>query len=354
MFTRKKFSALFPMFGPKPMPYLTAHFLDRVNEWFVRTRLSGRMSSHCGTSMVEHMKGLGEAIHPSPQTLGGFEPEQVSKLLWKASSPWPGVDGNNKIWYAERFVPRSRASSSAFDQTLGVAGNEKSPALILLHGWLINRPQLPIYRSWARHAARRGIEVWMPFLPFHMQRAEPGEISGQRALSPNLVDNLDMVRQGVAEARLLARWLRGRTTRVGIWGMSLGGLVAALTTTLDDDWDAVALWAPVAEPDEVLFKSGLVKFLREAVIQSGVSKDDFAAPEIAPMMPNRSDTKIDPSKMLVVAGDYDQVVSPSSVERLSRRWGIDVHWVRHGHISLMLSRAPVRYTANFLEHTLFA
>ena len=336
------------------MPYLTAHFLDRVNEWFVRTRLSGRLSSHCGTPLVEHMQGLGDAIHPSPQTLGAFEPEQVSKLLWKASSPWAGTEGNNKIWYAERFVPRSRTSLDASSQTHGTGREEQSPALILLHGWLIDRPQLAIYRSWARHVARRGIEVWMPFLPHHMQRAEPDEISGQMALSPNLPNNFDMVRQAVAEARLLARWLRRRTTRVGIWGMSLGGLVAALTTTLDDDWDAVALWAPVAEPDEVLFNSGLVGFLRKAIIEGGISEDDFAAPELAPMMPNRSDTRIHPSKMLVVAGKYDQVISPRSVERLSRRWGVDVHWVRHGHISLFLSRASVRYTATFLEHALFA
>ena len=153
-------------------------------------------------------------------------------------------------------------------------------------------------------------------------------------------------------ARLLAGWLRRRTPRVGIWGMSLGGWVAALTTTLDADWNAVALWAPVVAPAEVLFESGLVELLREAIIEGGTSAGDFAAPELAPMTPTRCDTLIHRSKMLVVAGAYDQVISPRSVARLARRWNVDVHWVPHGHISLMASRAPVRYTATFLERAL--
>jgi len=352
--TNERFPTTFRTFGPKPMPYLTAHFLDRVNEWLVRTRLSGRLPPHRGISLVEHMRGFGDAIHPSPQMLGGFEPEHVSRSLWKAVSPWPGAEGNNKIWYAERFVPRSGTRSVAGRQTTGTGQDDPPPALILLHGWLLNRAQLAIYRSWARCVARRGIEVWVPFLPYHMRRADPGEISGQRALSPDLSTSFDMVRQAVAETRLLAGWLRRRTTRVGIWGMSLGGWVAALTTTLDDDWDAVALWAPVAAPVEVLFESGLVEMLREAIIEGGMSEGDFAGPELAPMTPTRSDTRIHRSTLLVVAGAYDQVISPRSVARLARRWNVDIHWVPHGHISLIASWAPVRHTATFLEHTLLA
>ena len=318
----------------------------------ISSRLSGRLPPHSGASLVEHMRGIGDAIHPSPQALGGFEPEHVSKRLWKAPSPWPGAEGNNKIWYAERFTAPSGTSSGAGGRTPGAGQDDPPPAIILLHGWLLDRPQLAIYRSWARHVAKRGIEVWVPFFPYHMRRADPGEVSGQRALSPDLSTSFDMVRQAVAEARLLAGWLRRRTTRVGIWGMSLGGWVAALTTTLDDDWDAVALWAPVAAPAEVLFESGLVELLREAIIEGGISADDFAAPELAPMTPTRSDTRIHRSKMLVVAGAYDQVVSPRSVARLARRWNVDVHWVPHGHISLMASRGPLRRTATFLERAL--
>ncbi len=349
------------------MPYLTAHFLDRANEWLVRTRLSGRLPPHGGTPLVEHLRGLGDAIHPAPETLGGLEPEHVSKSLWKAASPWPGAEGNNKIWYAERFAARAVTYLGADSRTpgngsrtcgtggrtLGAGRDDPPPAIILLHGWLLDRPQQAIYRSWARYLARRGIEVWLPFLPYHMRRADPGEISGQRALSPDLSTSFDMVRQAVAEARLLAGWLRRRAPRVGIWGMSLGGWVAALTTTLDGDWDAVALWAPVAAPAEVLFESGLVELLRDAIVEGGISADDFAAPELATMTPTRSDTRIHRSKMLVVAGAYDQVISPRSIARLARRWNVDVHWVPHGHISLMASRAPLRRTATFFERALF-
>ena len=335
--------------SPKSMPYLTAHFLDRVNEWLVRTRLAGRLPPHSGAPVIEHMRAFGDAIHPSPESLGTFEPEHEAGLLWKAVSPWPDAQGNNRTWYAERFAPPSGAAGGPL---AGAGPDGPQASLILLHGWLIDRPQLAIYRSWARRVAKRGIEVWMPFQPYHMERAGEGEVSGQAALSPDLSMSLDMVRQAVAEARVLAAWLRRRTMRVGIWGMSLGGWVAALSSTLDDNWDAVALWAPVASPAEVLFESGLVEVLRDAIVDGGVSESDFAAPELAAIAPARSDTRIHRSKMLVVAGAYDQVISPRSVARLSRRWNADVHWVPHGHISLMASWAPVRRTAAFLEHTL--
>jgi dienelactone hydrolase len=223
-----------------------------------------------------------------------------------------------------------------------------------LPGWLVDRPQLVFYRSWARQAAARGIDVWMPSLPHHLQRAEAGEVPGQRALSPELSTSLDAVRQAVAETRLLAGWLRRNgASSVGVWGMSLGAWVAALAATLDADWDAVALWAPVASPAEVLFESGLVKLLRVAVVDGGLSKEDLLAPEMAPMTPARRAALVPRSQVLVIAGVYDQVVAAPSVVRMARRWNVDVRWVPHGHISLMASRAPIRDTVAFLEKTLF-
>jgi dienelactone hydrolase len=227
--------------------------------------------------------------------------------------------------------------------------------LILLHGWLLDRPQLIVYRHWARRVAAQGIDVWMPRLPHHMERCEAGEVSGQRCLSPDLRTSLDAVRQAVAETRLLQRALRRRgAPAVGVWGMSLGGWVAALTTTLDAEWDAVALWAPVAAPAEVLFESGLVDLLRTAFVEGGLSREDFDGAEMASMTPELCRGRIPRERVLLVAGAYDQVVSPCSIARIARRWSIDVRWVPHGHISLMASHAPVKDTAEFLRRMLLS
>lgn len=318
------------------MPRLTALALDRVNEWVVRWRLDGRLPPHAGDSVVDYLRELDRAVHPLPASLEPLEPRESGHCTFEAASPWPEAVGRNARWNAERWAPEGSVDGRA-------------PALILLHGWLIDRPQLVIYRHWARRAAARGIDVWMPRLPYHLERAEPGEVSGERCLSPDLRTSLDAVRQAVAEVRLLARWLRDSgAPAVGIWGMSLGGWVAALAATLDADWDAVAMWAPVAAPAEVLFESRLVELLRDAIVAGGTAAADFDAPEMAAMTPALRHGLVPRSRVLVVAGAYDQVVSPRSVARLARAWNVDVRWVPHGHISLMASRAPVEQTAEFL------
>lgn len=325
------------------VPYLTAHVLDRLNERVVRWRLHGRLPPPSGEPLQDYLGALGERVHPSPDGLAPLEPEPGGPAGWHAPSPWPEAVGRNGRWHAEMRPPRGHAAPPG----------GRAPALILLHGWLIDRPQLPVYRRWARRVARHGIAVWMPRLPYHMERSEPGEISGQRCLSPDLRDSADAVRQAVAEARLLARWLRRNgAPAVGIWGMSLGAWVAALAATLDDDWDAVALWAPVAAPADVLFESGLVGLLREVVTAGGTSRRDLEDSAVAAMTPSLRDNRVARERLMVVAGIWDQVIAPRSITRLARRWNVDVRWVPHGHISLMASRAPVRATAAFFGQTL--
>jgi len=322
------------------MPRLTGLALDRLNEWVVAWRLRGRLPPHAGDSVVEYLRHLDREVHPQPSSLAPLAPHPAGPSAFEAASPWPDAAGRNARWHAEHWATEG-------------SGDGQAPALILLHGWLIDRPQLALYRHWARRAAARGIDVWMPRLPYHMERAEPGEVSGQRCLSPDLRTSLDAVRQAVAETRLLARWLRGSgAPAVGIWGMSLGGWVASLAATLDSDWDAVAMWAPVAAPAEVLFESRLVELLREAVVEGGAVAEDFDAPELALMTPALRRGLIPRPRVLVVAGAYDQVISPRSVARLARSWNVDVRWVPHGHISLMASRAPVEQTADFLAGAL--
>jgi dienelactone hydrolase len=324
------------------MPYVAAHLLDGFNEWLVASILRGRIPPSDGAPVATYLEALGDDVHPDPAALGSLEPASADGPMWEAVTPWPGVSGNNRRWVARRVAPAGRKAPPA-----------RHPALILLHGWLMDRAQSYFYRYWARSAAKRGIEVWLPRLPYHFERAEPDEISGQKCLSPDLGTSLDAVRQAVAEARLLAGWLRTNgAPRVGIWGMSLGGWVAALAATLDEDWDAVALWAPVAAPAEVLWESGLVELLREAIAAGGLSVEDFEAPAFSAMTPSRRVPLVPRDRIQVTAAAYDHVVSPRSVAAMARRWNADVRWVPHGHISLMASRLPVRDTVAFLDEAL--
>jgi dienelactone hydrolase len=331
------------------MPYLSAHLLDRCNEWLVHYRLGGRQRPATGEGMGQALVELAAAGHPSPAAIGRLHPEPAGGDLWQARSPWPRVEGANARWWAARVAPAGSRAPAA----VGADNGGRPPALILLHGWLMDRPQELLYRSWARRAARHGIEVWMPRLPFHRERAGPGEISGERCLSADLTTTFGAVTQAVVETRLLATWLRDRgAPRVGLWGMSLGGWVGALAATLDDDWDALALWAPVAEPTAVLWESRLVDGMRAAIVAGGINAADLDSEAFDALTPARRDPLVPRQRTLLVGAIHDQVVAPASIRRLARRWHVDVRWVPHGHISLMLSRASVADTVAFLAAAL--
>ena len=335
------------------MPYLTAHLLDRFNERLVRSLLDGHLPAGGGAPLAPYLEELGDAVHPDPTAMGPLQPTANGEAMWEAITPWPGARGRNRSWVARRVPARGRGSSAGRAARGVDEPDECPPALILLHGWLMDRVQALVYRRWARHVAKRGIEVWLPRLPYHLERAEPGEISGIRSLSPDLATSLDAVRQATAEARLLGRWLRLRgAPRVGIWGMSLGGWIAALAATLDRDWDAVALWAPVAAPAEVLWESGLLGLLRDEIVAGGLGESDFESPAFSELTPALRDSLVPRRRIQLTASTHDQVVSPRSIGRLARRWHIDVRWVPHGHISLMVSRIPVRDTVAFLSDAL--
>ncbi len=321
------------------MPYLTAHLLDRFNERLVNWLLKNRQPTSERKAIVDYLADLGSAVHPSIDQLAPFEPIQGSHGLWEAASPWPEATGENGRWYAERRPP--------------AGAPQGLPAVILLHGWLADRIQLSVYRWWARQLAKHGIDVWLPRLPFHLERAGPGEVSGQRCLSADLGASLDSVRQAVVETRALAAWLRRRgASRVGLWGMSFGGWVGALVATLDEDLAAAALWAPVAAPREVLWEGGLVRRLRRAVLHGGSSDGDFAGPAVDAMTPELLEPRLPREKILLLGAIHDQVVFPPSLARMSRRWNVPVRWVPHGHISLMVSRRSVQATSTFFREAL--
>lgn len=212
----------------------------------------------------------------------------------------------------------------------------------------MERWQLALYRRWARALARRGIEVWMPRLPFHMERTPDGTWSGERFLSSDLVASIEALRQAVAETRALIAWLREQgAPAVGIWGMSLGGWVAGLVATLEPDLGGVALWAPLASPSDVLWESRVARDLREGVLAGGLEPDDEVL-RVERLAPGRSPLAVPRERLLLVGGIHDRIIHADSMARLARAWNADVHWTPHGHISLMAAPRPARITVDFL------
>jgi len=121
--------------------------------------------------------------------------------------------------------------------------------LVGIHGLgMGNNPAVDLRSFRAPQLARRGINVVLPVLPLHGPRAS-GRARGEDLMSIDMIDSLHGVAQAVWDVRRLVRWLR-RTQgaeQIGVMGYSLGGLVASLVASIEDDLTCVIAGIPVVD-----------------------------------------------------------------------------------------------------------
>src|SRR5205823_148801 len=126
---------------------------------------------------------------------------------------------------------------------LALGAADASRAVILMHGAYEDTYQRPL--AIARSFTQHGYRVLMPAGPFHLQRTPPGVFSGSPMFwSSELF--VAALHQWLADLRGLIGWLRREgVEHVGVFGNSLGSLVAGLAASLWDDLDFAALLSPV-------------------------------------------------------------------------------------------------------------
>jgi dienelactone hydrolase len=308
--------------------YPIARLLDGVNALVVERRIRHRQSATSSRALQQYLQVLPtDPLGPSSLEL---RPRRFNGR-WGAESWKTDADG----WVATRLPARGTPRG----------------AVILLHGWLATRPQVAFTAGLAAPLRRLGIEVWVPRLPAHCERAPPGTISGERCLSADLVATGESLRQAVAETRALAVWLRGRVGAVGLWGVSLGGWVAALTLTTPTAIDAAVLWTPVVDPHDTMWESPLTSPIRGALLDAGVDRD-LTAEVFRRYAPGHRRLQLKSDNVILIGAKYDNVVSSASLLELERRWGVSVRWFPHGHISVTCAPRPRRHARQALLSTL--
>ena len=93
---------------------------------------------------------------------------------------------------------------------------------------------------------RLGVNVVVPVLPLHGPRAS-GRVRGEDLMTIDLVDSMHGIAQATSDLRRVVQWLRREqgADSVGVIGYSLGGLVASLVASLEDDLACVVAGIPV-------------------------------------------------------------------------------------------------------------
>lgn len=230
-------------------------------------------------------------------------------------------DGQNEYARAFYFVQKS-------------AGH-RAPCLVLLPP-----TSGPIYliRLYAKAFADKGYTV----MAFHRRESFP---------HPNRpVDaNVNLFRQAVIDVRRGLDYFETRedadATRIGVLGISLGGIIAALATESDRRIKAAAMVVSAAHLADILDTSGYTRVRRlRAVImkQHNVRRDELKAycePILAPVDPATYADRIDPARLMMINGRSDNIIKLSVVNRSWETYGRPARYLTIGGHYPMIAAA---------------
>ncbi|MBX7431875.1 hypothetical protein JDV09_07095 [Mycobacterium sp. Y57] len=217
---------------------------------------------------------------------------------------------------------------------------EPRPWLVCIHGTEMGRApiDLTLFRAWHLHDDF-GLNVAIPVLPQHGPRAR-GLPKGKAFPGEEVLDDGHFAAQAVWDVRGLLSWIREQEPgqRIGLNSISMGGYVAALVASLDDDLACAILGVPVSDLVDLLGR------------HAGFHHDDprhrvieLAAPLGRMVSPLALTPKVPMEGRFIYGGVADRLVHPrEQVIRLWEHWGRpEIVWYRGGHTGFFTAR-PVQ------------
>ncbi len=242
------------------------------------------------------------------------------------SSPYPA---NNTV-YGWWLVPES-------------VGQERLPAVILLHSLGIHQPDLEL--SLARELARYQIAVLLLTLPYHMGRTPPGFDSGDLLLSGDVNLLRQSLIQAVWDARRAIDWLSRQpevdATRIGLVGISLGAIMGATVLSVEPRLHSAVLILGGVDLAHILWHSVLTVRTRAQLRAQGYTLQRLRE-ALADVEPLHRLNPVLGEKTFVIGARFDIVVPTEDTEKLVRALGNPrVFWLNTGHFGGALVQRPL-------------
>jgi len=194
------------------------------------------------------------------------------------------------------------------------------PWLVCLHGYRTGSPLTNFFQfspSWLHETL--GVNLVMPVLPLHGPRAS-GWRSGEGLFSGEVLDLVHLKAQAVWDLRRLIAWLRARDGMpVGLYGLSLGGGIAALTAGLEPNLDCVIAGMPMVDVMGLVDRH-VPPFIRGLAERFGISFDDVGRLTRL-VSPLSLAPRVDPERLFIFGGLADRIVPSGQVRALWEHWG---------------------------------
>jgi len=258
-----------------------------------------------------------------------------------------GID--QRAGLREKYL-RSNANRTAHARWFRHASGPR-PCAVVLHGYLGGNFALE-ERVWpVRRLFEGGLDVMLTVLPLHgARRSEARGFLPPAFPSSDPRFTIEGLRQLVFDHRALFDYLRaagaGAATGLGVMGMSLGGLGAALLSTLESDLRFSVLWIPLAAIELFAHDHGRMSgdapqqlAQREALRAAQWSVSPLARPPL-----------VAAERVVIVAGEHDQVTGLHHAQRLAEHFGTDISRFAGSHLLPFGRERAFEPVWSMLEH----
>jgi hypothetical protein len=285
-----------------------------------------------------------ESVEVSPRTARGIAHEHLR--FDSGYAPDPAVPGAQR-WLA--FEANRTAHAWVLRH-----GSEPRPWIVCVHGYGMGTGGLDLWAFEVEWLHRDlGLNVAMPVLPVHGPRS-PGRLSGAEFFGTSLLNAVHAEAQSMWDLRRLLAWIRAQgATRVGVYGLSLGGYTTALFASLEAD---LACAIPAVPATDFLRGATRIMTGLDALWMQRLGVDlDRVRGVLRPISPLALEPKIAKERRFILAATGDRLVTPDQVRDLWVHWDRPrIAWTAASHLTALRAPEPRALLREALQTTLVA
>ncbi len=264
-----------------------------------------------------------ESPHIAPARTRGIAFEHLS--FESGYEPYPDEPGRDR-WLG--FRPNRTAHAWVLRHD-----GEPRPWLICIHGYQMGWPlvDLAVFRPEWLHR-RLGMNLVLPVLPLHGKR-KVGRRSGDGFLAGDILDTVHAEAQAMWDMRRILGWVRAQgASRVGVYGLSLGGYNTALLSCLEQDLACAVAGIPVADFARIVTHHGPPLQIR--YLEHRGFREEHMSEVLRVVAPLVLDPVAPVERRYLFGGVADRLVPPDQVRDLWLHWGRPrIAWYQGGHVT---------------------
>lgn len=240
--------------------------------------------------------------------------------LWTVTFPSPVVTPheNNNTVHCELFLPKK---------------DEPVPGVIVLH---ILGGDFNLSRLFCAALAEKGVAALFLKMPYYGPRQQPGV--KRRMISPNPAETVEGMTQAILDIRRATAFLAAQkeidAKRLGIFGISLGGITGALATTAEPRLHNCCYLLAGGDLGKVALESKELDKIRKEL--KFTADDEAKFREVLDAIdPVRYAASVKGKRILMLNAKSDEIIPKACTESLWVAFGKpEIVWYDGGHYSV--------------------